>query len=107
MAPTSSGMLVAWEDEMGVRWARIAQGKSSKPVMVAMKSKHPAIGQHADGSVLVAYAEGAGWNQGGTLHWRRYGSDGQTLAESQQSADVPVWSTPTMVADETGFLVWY
>ncbi|MBA3845445.1 MAG: hypothetical protein H0X45_02245 [Planctomycetes bacterium] len=104
---TTDGMLVAWEQETGLHWTRIVKGKPAKPVLVATNAKHPSLAEAADGSVLVAWAEGAGWNKGGQLRWRIYDRQAQPRAESQQSEELPSWSMPTAVATGPAFSIWY
>ena len=70
--------------------------------------KHPVIARAGDGALLFVWTEGMAWNQGGTLHWQGYDSQG-TATEVQGSTDgVPVWSRPAVVADSDGmFTVIY
>jgi len=110
IAKAKDGLLIAWQGEQGIRWARIIGGKAGTPTVVpeGKGAKHPAIAEASDGTVAVMWTEGTGWNQGGSLHWQLYDSAGTPMGAAGKQAGVPVWSIPTVVADGPDhFSAWF
>lgn len=105
-----SGLLLAWQGEHDISWARLAGGKVGATVVAAKVdgAKHPSIAESADGSVAVVWLEGVTWGKGGSLHWRIYGADGKPQGEPGTQAGVPPWSIPSVVSTASGrFEAWY
>jgi len=70
-------------------------GKVSSAVSPDTKAKHPvAIGNNR-GEVLLVWAEGTGWNKGGTVAWQLYDSEGKPIAGKGHADGLAVWSLPT------------
>jgi hypothetical protein len=105
-------LLVAWETAGQVSWARVpAQGstrtRAVRPTGEGTHRKHPALAVSADGRVLMAWAEGTGWNLGGTLRWELFDPDGRSTGVSGTRPGVPVWSRPAVVASSGQFTILY
>lgn len=110
MTRAKDGLLIAWQGEQGIRWARVVAGKAGGSVAVppGKSAKHPAIAEAADGTIAVVWTEGTGWNQGGILRWQLYDAGGKPQGEPGRQSGVPAWSIPTVVADGPGrFSAWY
>jgi hypothetical protein len=110
IARAGDGLLVAWQGEQGLSWARIAKGKAGAPTALppGRTEKHPAIATAADGSIAVVWTEGTGWKQGGSLRWQLYDAAGKPQGEPGRQDGVPAWSIPTVVADGPAhFSAWY
>ena len=112
MTTDDDALLVAWETAGQVSWARMpAQGPISprvvRPTVAGTHRKHPAVAASADGHVLMAWAEGAGWNRGGTLRWELFDPDGRSIGVSDASPGVPVWSRPAVVVSSGQFIILY
>jgi len=116
MAPAAggNGVLAAWETKGQVYWARIddATGKTSAFVPgpgQAKNRKHPAIAANGQGLVLMAWAEGTGWQRGGSVAWQVYGSDGAPAPNAAgRAAGLPAWDLPAAFARPDGsFVVLY
>ena len=58
------------------------------------------------GHILLAWAEGTGWQKGGSLAWQVFDEGLKPLAASRGSApDVPVWSFGAVAATADGFVI--
>ncbi|MDE2125069.1 MAG: exo-alpha-sialidase [Armatimonadetes bacterium] len=108
----SAGRLfAAWETHGQVRMARIgANGRAAyAPVGPASDSaRHPVLAAAPDGTILLAWAQGSGWEQGGSVGWQLYRPDGTPLGAAGSAAGLPVWGIATGWYDgSSGFrLLW-
>jgi hypothetical protein len=112
MTTDDDALLVAWETAGQVSWARMpAQGSISprvvRPTVEGTHRKHPAVAASPDGHVLMAWAEGAGWNRGGALRWELFDPDGRSTGVSGARPGVPAWSHPAVVASAGQFIILY
>ncbi|MFL5340786.1 MAG: sialidase family protein [Gemmataceae bacterium] len=98
------GVYVAWETAGQVFFARVNPTRPGDPVFppgVGKDRKHPALAANAAGDVLLAWAEGTGWQRGGTLSWQLFDKDGKPAGDRGRLADgIPVWGLPTAVAGQ-------
>jgi hypothetical protein len=106
------GVVAAWETKEQVYFTTLdAAGKPGRPVAAPgepRRRKHPVAAVNAGGEVLLAWTEGMGWNQGGSLAWQVYGKDGRPTAERGQARGVPVWGLVAAFArPDGGFTVVY
>jgi hypothetical protein len=107
------GVLAAWETDGRVYYTRIdpATGQRSAPVAAPGSGKgrkHPAVAANAGGETLLAWTEGMGWNQGGSLAWQLYDKDGKPVGERGRADGVPTWSLVAAFAGPDGtFVVLY
>ena len=104
----SNGVVAAWETDGQIYFA------SSKPGTTAFTEpraapgdgqgrKHPALAINARGDLLLAWTEGTGWQQGGSLAWQVYDRDGKpTEQKGRVDRGIPVWSLPAAVAHSDG-----
>jgi hypothetical protein len=61
--------------------------------------KHPALAINARGEMLLAWAEGTGWQRGGSLAWQIYDQRGKpTVEQGRLAHGIAVWSMPAAVA---------
>jgi hypothetical protein len=68
----SSGQILAAAETHGhVFFIRIdaKTGRVSSPVSPETQAKHPVVIGNSRGEVLLAWAEGTGWNKGGSVAW--------------------------------------
>lgn len=105
-------LLAAWETAGQVSWVHVPDegpinGPVVRPTVDASHRKHPALAASADGRVLMAWAEGTGWNLGGTLRWELFDPDGRPTGISGTRPGVPVWSRPAVVASSGQFTILY
>lgn len=112
LAAAPHGVLATWETKEQIYWSlfNLAHvGKLSvQPVPGPGGSrKHPSIACNGNGDVLVAWAEGTGWNRGGSVAWQLYDSKGAPTA-SGKADGLATWSEPAVFSTpEGGFAVSY
>jgi hypothetical protein len=58
--------------------------------------KHPAVAANSQGQVLLAWTEGTGWKQGGSLAWQLFSRSGQPLGSVGHATGVPAWGLPSI-----------
>ena len=110
VSETKTGVLAAAETHGRVFFVRVDSkiGKVSNPVSPSNKAKHPVAVANAQGQVLLAWTEGAGWGTGGSAAWQLYDSTGNPISETGQAEGVPAWSLVAAVAKPDGsFLIFY
>jgi hypothetical protein len=102
------GILAAWETSGQVYWGKVDAGSGRVPQPVAAPGagggrKHPALAVNARGEILLAWAEGTGWQRGGTLAWQLFDRSGSPMGErGRLPGGIPVWGLPTSVARPDG-----
>ena len=107
LATSTSGTVAAWETAEHVFAARIARdgavtGKWSPP---GEGQKHPSVALGPDGTILLAWTEGTGWQRGGSLAWCIVGRDSAPGAGGRLQSAIGTWSLPTAVARPDGSFV--
>ena len=55
----------------------------------------------------MVWAEGTGWQRGGSLAWQVFAPDGKALGEMHTHAGVPAWSFAAVAAKRDGFVILY
>jgi hypothetical protein len=106
-----SGVLAAWETDGQIYFAGIRPGTASfaKPEAApgrGRERKHPALAVNASGDWILAWAEGTGWEQGGSLAWQVFDKNGKPTKETGRiDGGIPVWGLPTVVATGGGFTI--
>lgn len=111
LADDGRGLLAAWETDQQVYFARVDRrtGKFSPPISPpgGKGRKHPAVAGNAAGKTLLVWAEGTGWQKGGSLAWQEFDKTGRPSgAEGRIDGGVPTWGLPAVVARSDGsFLV--
>ena len=96
-------ILAAWETEKQVYLGRIDPASGALTEKIAMPGegenrKHPRVAVNSRGESLVAWTEGTGWNQGGSVAWQMFGRDGRPLPGRSGKADgLPAWGTPAVI----------
>jgi hypothetical protein len=103
-----AGVFAAWDTEGQVYFIKIDPVKLTVGTPVAApgagnERKHPVLAANKDGEVLLAWAEGTGWERGGALAWQVYDKTGQPTAEKGRVAGgIPVWGLPAAVTEKDG-----
>lgn len=70
--------------------------------------KHPAVAANSRGQVLLAWTEGTGWKQGGSLAWQLFSRSGQPLGATGHAPGVPAWGLPSVyTAPDGNFTIFY
>jgi hypothetical protein len=102
------GVLAAWETRGQVYTTTIhpADLTFSKPIPASGASqKHPFLVSNARGQSLLVWAEGTGWQQGGTLAWQVMDQTGAIRARGRKENRIPVWGLATAYARPDGRFV--
>ena len=108
VAMTPRRSVAAWETGGQVVVADLARPGATVKV-AGTDCKHPAVAVDAGGRSVVAWAEGTGWNRGGSVAWQAFDAAGVPIAgASGRADDLPVWDAPAVVATGDGkFTVLY
>ena len=77
-------------------------GKVSSPVSPEAQAKHPVVLGNPRGEILLAWAEGTGWNKAGSLAWQLYDREGKPISTKGRVDGLPAWSLPTAFTDQSG-----
>src|SRR6266853_1454763 len=81
LSDTPAGALAAWETDGQIYFAAVEAKtlKVSPPVSPPgrAKRKHPVAVANGRGEVLVAWAEGTGWEKGGAVAWQLFDPSGK------------------------------
>jgi hypothetical protein len=100
-------VLAAWEKAGEVFFDKInpATFKLSSSVAAPGRSndrKHPAVAANSRGQVLLAWTEGTGWKQGGSLAWQLFSPSGHPRGAVGHAPGVPVWGMPSVYTNPAG-----
>ena len=107
---TASGWLITWEQQGAIEAALLpSRGKNiSLSIPPNPTKKHPRIAMNKDGTICLAWTEGTGWNQGGTIHWQLFNQQGQPIPDSNGSlGGLAAWGTPAIALNGKGFVIFY
>jgi hypothetical protein len=107
----SSGKILAGAETHGrVFFIRMdaKTGQVSSPVSPDTQAKHPVVLGNSRGEVLLAWAEGTGWNKGGSVAWQLYDREDKPLSAKGRGDGLPTWSLPSAFVEPDGsFTVVY
>lgn len=100
----------AWEHDGNVAFVR-GNGTSVAPALASRQDasarrKHPRLAAGHDGSVLLAWATGTGWNKGGAVGWQLF-TNGVPVGPIEARENLPVWSFPAVAAVGDRFVLLY
>ena len=102
-------VLVAAETHGRVFFIRVDRdsGQVSDPISPEKPAKYPVALANERGDTLFVWAEGAGWNRGGSVAYEVFNESGTTLEKSRVDG-LPAWSLPTAFVERSGnFTVVY
>jgi hypothetical protein len=106
---TPAGPLAAWETREQVFFARLAPDRAPERLIEAPgsepKRKHPVVAANGRGEVLLAWTEGAGWEQGGAVAWQVYDRHGRPTSVKGRADGLPVWGLVAAFAQADGRFV--
>ena len=100
----TKGFLKAWENDGKIYFTN----QSGKVMSIPGKGnkKHPVIAENSQGNLLVAWAEGTGWNRGGSLCWQEINQNGRPISKINKiSNGVKVWSLINTFSDGSNFYI--
>jgi hypothetical protein len=108
-ATGAPGLYAAWESKGQVFGSFAAPDLKafSAPMALAPSrgSKHPALAVNRRGETVVAWADGTGWQKGGSVSWRTLDATGHPTGETTTVTGLPVWSFPAVFARPDGQFV--
>ena len=110
LSDSPSGMLAAWETQGQVSLAvfNTTVRKLITPGVGTGQRKYPVAIGSGNGSILLAWVDGAGWARGGKLQWMVCDRSGRPTNETGSIDGVPAWSLISAIAlPDGGFLVYY
>ncbi len=112
LSDTPTGALAAWETDGQIYFAAVEAKalKVSPPVSPPgrAKRKHPVAVANGRGEVLVAWAEGTGWEKGGAVAWQLFDPSGKPTEEKGRADGVPVWGLVAAAPRADGsFTIFY
>lgn len=107
------GFDVGASKEELIRFARLQDDTGQANPLTVLGSgenlKHPALASHDRGEFLIAWTEGRGWGEGGSVAWQAYDASGKPVPDGSGNADgLWAWGVPAVIADrEGGFTLIY
>jgi hypothetical protein len=104
LSEASGEILAAAETHGRVFFIRLdpKSGSVSSPVSPEAQAKHPVAIGNRRGEVLLAWAEGTGWNKGGSLAWQVYDHAGNPISPKGRAEGLATWSLPTAFLEPDG-----
>jgi hypothetical protein len=108
-----AGSLATWETNGQVYFASIdpETGKHLKTIAAPGQTgnrKHSVVACNKRGQTILAWAEGVGWERGGSVVWQVFDKDGKPTAEKGWADGVAIWSLVAVFArPDGGFTVVY
>jgi len=103
-AAAGDGVVAAWETQNQIRVMRLDGAESGVANIISPPGrggdrKHPCVAANARGEFIVAWAEGTGWNKGGSVAWQVFDNQGRPEAGRFGRADgLPAWDAPAAFA---------
>ena len=109
LVDSAQGVFAAWETKGKIQTTAVLpelrEPFPETPVSMGDRAKHPALAVNSRGEVLCAWAEGTGWQKGGSVVWRSLDAKGKPAGEATMQSGLPVWSFPAAFAREDGQFV--
>jgi hypothetical protein len=112
LAESNSDILAAWETRGEVFYCRIdPKTRKTSPAVAPPLGhgdrKHPAVAGNVRGETILVWAEGTGWQKGGSLAWQLFDPDGRPGGrQGRIEGGVPIWGLATVVArPDGGFII--
>jgi hypothetical protein len=112
-AAFSNGRIeVGWQTEKQVYFATVDSTTGAAGPRIAPPGegsrKFPSLAENAQGEILLAWAEGTGWQKGGALAWQIFDRSGKPAGAHGEAPGLPVWSFPAaFVAADGNFMIMY
>ena len=109
LVDSPQGVFGAWETKGQIQAATILPKVDELFAVTSAsageRGKHPALAVNARGEVLCAWAEGTGWQKGGSVSWRTLDAKGRPTGEKATRSGLPVWSFPAVFTRDDGQFV--
>ena len=112
--PAHHRFVAAWETLGRIRFGvypyrDIRVGRPRDVPGAERDAKHPTVAVDRQGKFLIAWAEGTGWERGGSVAWQVFDRELRPVPNAAGRADgLPAWSRPAAFAEpQGGFVVVY
>jgi len=108
LTPGTRGEIGAWETREQIYFAKIdpktaAISPLATPPGAGKGCKYPAMAINARGEMLLAWAEGTGWNKGGSVAWQVFDAEGKPVSgQAGRIEGLQAWNRPAVVTDKSG-----
>jgi hypothetical protein len=108
---SSDGVLAAWETKEQIAWGKLSFAAPQKLGAHTLSDanqgqKHPAIATNPAGEILLTWAEGTGWNRGGTVGWALLNSlDDQKPRSTGHATGLQPWNAPVVFSSSQNVFV--
>ena len=108
MIDSPNDAIAAWETQSQIYGGRLAKNGAmiSDPISApgpTRNRKHPALASNKAGDILLVWAEGTGWNKGGSIAWQLHDAAGKEISGANGGkTGLPVWSFPASFANADG-----
>ena len=109
----SGAVTAAWETDGQVFFSQIDKKSHllSKPITPPSAPggrKHPALAANERGETILVWAEGTGWQKGGSLAWQIFDGKGKPTRVRGRAEGIPVWSFPAVYTEaDDSFTIVY
>jgi hypothetical protein len=110
ISETPTDILACAETHDRVFFVRVdpKTGHASSPVSPERQAKYPVTVANSRGETLFVWAEGTGWNKGGTVAFQLFDRENKPLGEEGRVKGLKPWSLPTAFAESNGdFVIVY
>lgn len=103
IATSGNDSLAAWQTKGSVMLARLNDNAPLLDVSgPGRRANHPVVVPGSNGRTLIAWTEGTGWQQGGSLAWQILGPNLKPAGAAQRSDGVPIWGYLAAWAEQDG-----
>ena len=103
------GVFAAWETKGKVKATSVLPELRelfpTAAVSIGNRAKHPALAVNLRGEALCVWADGTGWQKGGSVAWRKLDAKGKPTGETTTTTGLPAWSFPAAFARDDGDFV--
>jgi hypothetical protein len=106
IAQAGGRVKVAWQTEKQVYYSQVDPGAAKIEARIAAPGegsrKFPALAINTQGDTLLAWAEGTGWQKGGSLAWQVYDKSGKPQGGRGEAPGIAAWSFPAAFTETDG-----
>lgn len=105
LAVWNGRLLGVWETAGRIRGGWISDAAEEAVTVAPTGARHPAVAVNRQGSTLVAWTVGTGWNRGGEAAWQEFDATLNPRGVAARTEGVPVWGRVAVYAEPDGGFV--